>query len=92
MDKLTQLSFKSCGAINTTPAGKPIYLFLSELTFWESDGVIISQRVFANWLRLSKSAIRRNQHRLAELGVRMRLNCRKRFKNSTQLQKRTFQK
>jgi len=69
MDKLTQSKFKSCGAINTTPAGKLIFLFLNELTFWESDGVIISQRVIANALHLSKSAIRRNLHRLAELGV-----------------------
>jgi len=52
MDKLTLLKYKSCGFINTTPADKLIYLFLDELSFWETGEIIISQRVISNALRM----------------------------------------
>ena len=69
MDKLTLLKYKSCGFLNTTPAGKLIYLFLDELSFWETGEIIISQRVISNALRISRSAVSRNLHRLADIGA-----------------------
>ena len=69
MDKLTQSKFKSCGFLNTTPAGKLIYLFLDELTFWSNGEAILPQRIICNTLRLSRSAVRRNLHRLAKIGA-----------------------
>ena len=69
MDKLTLTKFKSCGFTKTTPAGKLIYLLLEELSFFENSEVIISQRIIANTLCLSRSAVRRNLHRLADIGA-----------------------
>ena len=60
--------YRVCGNIKTTSTGKLIYLILDDLANEDGD-VIIPQRKISNVLRISKSTVSRNLHRLEQLGV-----------------------
>ena len=65
MNKLTK--FKICGEVDTPITGKLIYLVLSELANRNGE-IVIPQRKLRDTLNISKSAVRRNLHRLRDSG------------------------
>ena len=66
MNKLTK--YKICGMLETTITGKLLYLVLDELAN-ENGEITIPQRKICEALRISRSAVRRNLHRLEKAGA-----------------------
>ena len=65
MRKLSK--YKLCGGVDSTVAGKLLYLILDELADKNGE-IIISQRKISAALHISKGAVSRNLHRLREGG------------------------
>ena len=59
--------FKVCGEVETTSTGKLLYLVLGELANHNGE-IVIPQRKLRDALHISKSAVRRNLHRLRDGG------------------------
>lgn len=65
MNKMTK--YKLCGEVNTSISGKLLYLILMDITD-ENNAVSIPQRRISESLRIAKSTVSRNMHRLRDAG------------------------
>jgi DNA-binding MarR family transcriptional regulator len=65
MNKLAK--YKVCGEVNTSISGKLLFLLLMDITD-ENNTVIIPQRRISESLRITKSTVSRNLHRLRDAG------------------------